>query len=94
MAPDGEFETDSDFSEEGLQERSDLRRPVKKRMDILFHPAVAGNKRGAHLALPLERLDALAGRPLTRIGLQRGILPPAAAARYLADGEWRSGITG
>ena len=37
--------------------------------------AVAGNKRGAHLALSLERLDAPAGRPLTRIGLQRGILP-------------------
>ena len=31
--------------------------------------AVAGNKRGAHLALSLERLDALAGRPVTRIGL-------------------------
>ncbi|MGH8511937.1 MAG: hypothetical protein ACREU8_11315 [Gammaproteobacteria bacterium] len=27
------------------------------------------NKRGAHLALSLARLDALAGLPLTRIGL-------------------------
>src|SRR4029453_11202598 len=31
--------------------------------------AVAADKRGAHLALSLERLDALAGRPLVRIGL-------------------------
>src|SRR5205823_1034189 len=31
--------------------------------------AVAGDKRGSHLALSLERLDALAGRPLQRIGL-------------------------
>ncbi|MFQ5945985.1 MAG: DEAD/DEAH box helicase, partial [Anaerolineae bacterium] len=31
--------------------------------------AVAGDKRGAHLALSLERLDALAGRRLQRIGL-------------------------
>ena len=31
--------------------------------------AVAGNKRGVHLALSLERLDALAGHRLQRIGL-------------------------
>ena len=31
--------------------------------------ALAPNKRGVHLALSLERLDALAGRRLTRIGL-------------------------
>ena len=31
--------------------------------------ALVGNKRGAHLALSLERLDHLVGRKLTRIGL-------------------------
>src|SRR5512145_694412 len=31
--------------------------------------AMAGNKRGAHLALSLARLEQLAGRPITRIGL-------------------------
>ena len=31
--------------------------------------ALVGNKRGLHLSLSLERLDSLAGRKLTRIGL-------------------------
>src|SRR5947208_1719853 len=31
--------------------------------------AVAGTKRGTHLALSLERLEHLAGRPVQRIGL-------------------------
>jgi ATP-dependent Lhr-like helicase len=45
--------------------------------------AIAGNKRGAHLALSLERLEALAGRPLTRIGLSATQKPIEEVARFL-----------
>ncbi|MGB6451057.1 MAG: DEAD/DEAH box helicase, partial [Steroidobacteraceae bacterium] len=44
--------------------------------------AVAGNKRGAHLALSLERLEALAGAP-TRIGLSATQTPLEEVARFL-----------
>ena len=37
--------------------------------------AVAGTKRGAHLALTLERLDALLERPAQRIGLSATVRP-------------------
>jgi ATP-dependent helicase Lhr and Lhr-like helicase len=45
--------------------------------------AVAATKRGAHLALTLERLDALAGRELQRIGLSATQRPLAEVARFL-----------
>ncbi len=45
--------------------------------------AIAGSKRGAHLALSLERLEALAERPLTRVGLSATQKPIAAMARFL-----------
>ncbi|MGC1523098.1 MAG: DEAD/DEAH box helicase, partial [Steroidobacteraceae bacterium] len=45
--------------------------------------AIAGNKRGAHLALSLERLQALAGRALTRIGLSATQRPIEEVARFL-----------
>jgi ATP-dependent Lhr-like helicase len=45
--------------------------------------AVAGGKRGAHLMLTLERLDALCGTPPMRIGLSATVKPLEAMARYL-----------
>jgi len=46
--------------------------------------AVAGTKRGAHLALSLERLDALLERPAQRIGLSATVRPPEEVARFLS----------
>jgi ATP-dependent Lhr-like helicase len=45
--------------------------------------AVADDKRGAHLALSLERLDELAPRPLQRIGLSATQKPIEEVARLL-----------
>jgi len=45
--------------------------------------ALAPNKRGAHLALSLQRLQALAGRELVRIGLSATQKPIEAVARFL-----------
>ena len=46
--------------------------------------AVAGTKRGAHLALSLERLDALLEQPAQRIGLSATVRPPEEVARFLS----------
>jgi ATP-dependent helicase Lhr and Lhr-like helicase len=45
--------------------------------------AIAGNKRGAHLALSLERLQALTGRSLTRVGLSATQKPIEEVAKFL-----------
>jgi ATP-dependent Lhr-like helicase len=45
--------------------------------------AVAGTKRGAHLALSLERLDALLTSPAQRIGLSATVRPLEEVARFL-----------
>ena len=47
-----------------------------------IHAMVAG-KRGVHLALTLERLESLAGRKLTRIGLSATQKPIEEVARFL-----------
>lgn len=45
--------------------------------------AVAATKRGAHLAVCLERLDALLARPAQRIGLSATVRPREEVARFL-----------
>ena len=45
--------------------------------------AIAGTKRGAHMALSLERLDALLDRPAQRIGLSATVRPHDEIARFL-----------
>jgi ATP-dependent Lhr-like helicase len=45
--------------------------------------SVAGNKRGSHLMLSLERLDALCGRRPVRVGLSATVKPLSDMARYL-----------
>jgi ATP-dependent Lhr-like helicase len=45
--------------------------------------AVAATKRGAHLALTLERLDGLLDQPAQRIGLSATVRPVAEVARFL-----------
>ncbi|GAA3527892.1 ATP-dependent helicase [Aeromicrobium panaciterrae] len=45
--------------------------------------AVAGTKRGAHLAVSLERLDKLLDKPAQRIGLSATVRPHEEVARFL-----------
>lgn len=45
--------------------------------------AVADDKRGSHLSLSLERLEALCGRPITRIGVSATQKPIEEVARFL-----------
>ena len=49
--------------------------------------AVAGNKRGSHLSLSVERLCALADGPVTRIGLSATQHPIEEVARFLVGGQ-------
>ncbi|HEY5355650.1 MAG TPA: DEAD/DEAH box helicase [Streptosporangiaceae bacterium] len=57
--------------------------------------AVAGNKRGSHLALTLERLEHLAAQPVQRIGLSATQRPIGTVARLLVGaGPGRSAPDG
>ncbi len=54
--------------------------------------ALVPTKRGAHMALSLERLEALCGRPLQRIGLSATQRPLEEVARFLGGAEARSAL--
>jgi ATP-dependent helicase Lhr and Lhr-like helicase len=49
--------------------------------------ALVGDRRGAHLSLSLERLCALTGKPVQRIGLSATQRPIDVVARFLVGGE-------
>ena len=49
--------------------------------------AVAGTKRGSHLAVSLERLQAITNKPFQRIGLSATQKPLDEIARFLGGGE-------
>jgi ATP-dependent Lhr-like helicase len=49
--------------------------------------AVAGSKRGAHLALSLERLERLTGEPVQRVGLSATQRPLEEIGRFVSGGR-------
>jgi ATP-dependent Lhr-like helicase len=51
--------------------------------------AIVGTKRGAHLALSVERVARLTGRPIQRIGLSATSRPLDLVARFLAGSRGR-----
>ncbi|MFH1085860.1 MAG: DEAD/DEAH box helicase, partial [Chloroflexota bacterium] len=55
---------------------------------------LCGEKRGVHLALSLERLGALIGRPFQRIGLSATQRPLEEVARFLGGSAWRPASDG
>ncbi|MDR1441925.1 MAG: DEAD/DEAH box helicase [Bifidobacteriaceae bacterium] len=53
--------------------------------------ALAGTKRGAHLALSLERLDALLPKPAQRVALSATVRPAQEVARFVGGAPERHG---
>ena len=66
----------------GSESGRDMLASVKSVIVDEIH-AVVQSKRGSHLALSLERLDALAGRRIARVGLSATQKPIDEVARYL-----------
>lgn len=68
---------------------SKVRRTLKTVETVIVDEihVLAGDKRGAHLAISLERLDALAGRHIQRIGLSATVRPRQEVARFLGGGR-------
>jgi ATP-dependent helicase Lhr and Lhr-like helicase len=56
--------------------------------------SICSNKRGVHLALSLERVERIAGKPVQRIGLSATINPVEEVARYLAGFEKKTDDAG
>jgi ATP-dependent Lhr-like helicase len=54
--------------------------------------AVAGSKRGSHLALSLARLDALCGRAPVRVGLSATQKPLSVVAQFLVGTDGRCAV--
>ena len=68
------------------QRSREILRDVKTVIVDEIH-AVADDKRGAHLALSLERLDALTGRRAVRIGLSATQKPMEVVAHFLTGSQ-------
>jgi ATP-dependent Lhr-like helicase len=62
-------------------------RPVRTVIVDEIH-TLAGNKRGVHLSLSLERLQALAPEPVQRLGLSATIRPLEEVAHFLGGSAW------
>ncbi len=69
-------------SESGRKMLSDVESVIVDEIHTML-----GDRRGAHLAVTLERLEALAGRTLRRIGLSATVRTPQAAARFLVGSD-------
>ncbi len=67
-------------------------REILRRVDTVIVDeihAIVGTKRGAHLALSIERVMRLVGRPIQRIGLSATSRPLDLVARFLAGSRGR-----